>query len=263
MLAADRLDTLFDNLPPFSRSSELVLAAEHGCAIFTTMPLGLDLEIPRRSLAAIEAAGVINSVGYMFRYSGITDHAKHLLGGRPVALVLGRVLGATPGGWYSRRALSGGQIVEQSTHLVDLARYIAGDVRSVYALGGSGHVPDRVDYEDVTTLSLDFAGGAIGTIVSTCAVWQFFWGCTVIGRDLHLELTFDDWTLHGSVDGQRIDYRDTVTGYQEQVTTFVRAVQTGDQSLIPCPYRDRLRTVATSLAANRSLISGQPEAVML
>lgn len=263
MLEVERLDAVFDNLPPFARSDELVLAAERDCAIFTTKPLGLELDGPRRALAAIEAAGVVNSVGYMFRHAGITDEARHLVADRELAMVLGRVIGAMPGGWYAERALSGGQIVEQSTHVVDLARYLAGDVRSVFALGRGGHVPDRVDYEDVSTLSLDFAGGAIGTVVSTCAVWQFFWGCTLIGRDLHLELMFDAGTLRGRVDGSPVAYDHPSSGYDEQIATFVRAVGTGDQSSIRCSYRDGLGTLATTLAANRSLASGHPEPVKL
>lgn len=261
MLEQEQLDAVFDNLPPFARGDELVLAAQRGCAIFTTKPLGLQLDVGRRTLAAIEAAGVINSVGYMFRYSGISDYARRLLGDRPVAMVIGQVLGAMPGGWNNQRALSGGQIVEQSTHLVDLARYFAGEVRTVYALGRAGHVPDRVDYEDVSTVSLDFREGAVGSILSTCAVWQFFWGCTLIARDVQLDLVFDEWTVRGRVDGQTIDYHDTVSGYPEQVATFLRAVQTGDQSLIRCSYRDGLGTLAATLAANRSLVSGMPEAV--
>ncbi|MDQ2809025.1 MAG: Gfo/Idh/MocA family oxidoreductase [Chloroflexota bacterium] len=261
MLDAARLDAVFDNLPPFARGDELVRAAEAGCAVFTTKPLGLDLAVGRRSLAAIEAAGVVNSVGYMFRYSGITAYAKQRLADRAPALVLGQVLGAMPGGWNAQRALSGGQIVEQSTHLVDLARYLAGDVRQVYALGRAGAVPDRVDYEDRSTLTLDFRGGAVGTVVSTCAVWQFFWGCTLIARDLHLDLVYDAWTVRGQVDGQPVDHYDPVSGYPEQVAAFVEAVQTGDRSGIRSTYRDGLATLATTLAATRSLASGQPEPV--
>ena len=261
MLEAERLDAVFDNLPPFARADELVLAAKRGCAIFTTKPLGLDLDGPRQALAAIEAAGVLNSVGYMFRYSGIAERARELLVGRELAMVIGRVLGAMPGGWYAQRALSGGQIVEQSTHIVDLTRYFAGDVRSVFALGRGGHVPDRVDYEDVSSLTLDFAEGAVGTVVSTCAVWQYFWGCTLIARDLHLELIFDAGTLQGTVDGRRIEYHHPSSGYDEQIADFIRAVETGDRSLIRCSYRDGLGSLATTLAATSSLASGRPEPV--
>ena len=261
MLARERPDAVFDCLPPFARGDELVAAAERGCAIFTTKPLALDLEVARRSLAAIEAADVINSVGYMFRYSGITDYARALLADRPVAMMLGQVIGARPAGWNARRALSGGQIVEQSTHTVDLLRYLAGDVRTVYALGRAGYVPDRVDYEDVSTLSLDFAGGAVGTVVSTCTVRQFFWGCTLIARDVHLELVYDAGTVRGTVDGRPVEHHDAASGYPEQIAAFVHAVKTGDRSPIRCTYRDGLGTLATTLAANHSLASGRPEPV--
>ena len=136
-------------------------------------------------------------------------------------------------------------------------------MKSVYALGRVGHVPERVDYEDVTTVTLDFAGGAIGTIVSSCAVRQFCSGCTLIGRDRPLDLLIDSWPVRGRVDGRGVDYHDEVSGYPEQVAAFVRAVQTGDQSLIRCSYRDGLATLATTLAANRSLASGRPEAVLI
>src|SRR3954454_1039637 len=165
MLASERLDAIFYNLPPFARDDELVLAAQRGCAIFTTKPLGLQSDGVRRTLAAIEAAGVINSVGYVFRYSGITEYVKDLLTDRPLTMVIGCAFTSQPTGWISRRALTGGQIVEMSTHIVDLARYLAGEVRSVYALGRASHLPEQVDYEVASTVSLYFASGTIGTIV--------------------------------------------------------------------------------------------------
>lgn len=263
MLATERLDAVFDNLPPFARDAELVMAAQHGCAIFTTKPLGLRLEPVRHTLAAIEATGVINSVGYMFRYSGITDYVQRLLADRPLSLVIGQALTSIPGGWISQQALTGGQIVEMSTHIVDLARYFAGDVQSVYALGRASHLPDQVDYEAASTMSLDFVGGAIGTIVSAWTAPSLFWGCTVVGPDLHLDLVYDAWTVRGTVDGRVVEYHSPVTGYPEQIRSFVRAVQARDQSLIRCSYRDGALTLATTLAATRSLVTGQSEAVQL
>jgi predicted dehydrogenase len=217
----------------------------------------------RRTLAAIETAGVINSVGYMFRYSGITDYVQHLIGDRPLALVIGQAFTSMPSGWISQQALTGGQIVEMSTHIVDLARYLAGDVRFVHALGRASHQPDQVDYEAASTISLDFTGGAIGSIVSAWTAPHLFWGCTVVGPDLHLDLVYDAWTVRGTVDGRVVDYHSPVTGYPEQISAFVRAVQTRDQSLIRCAYRDGALTLATTLAATRSLVTGHHEAVTL
>ena len=288
MLNSERLDAVFDNLPPFARSDELIEAAQRGLHIFTTKPLALDMETARRSCETIEQAEIICSVGYMFRYSGITNRAKELLAGRPVALVLGQVIGAMPFGWNAQKALSGGQIVEQSTHLVDAARYLAGTrlsdapnatapgrhssviiphasllhgahVESVYARASTGHVPDRVDYEDSSAVTLAMTGGAVGTIVSTVAVAQFFWGVTVVARDLHLDLVYDAWTLRGTVDGQRIDEQLPVSGYPEQIAIFLDAVESGNASPVLCTYRDGMETLAATLAANCSLQSGLPE----
>lgn len=263
MLELEVLDAVFDNLPPFARGDEIVLAAQKGCAVFTTKPLGLELGVARKSLAAIEAAGVVNAAGYMFRYSGITEYARNLLAERPAALVLGRVFGGMPGGWVGRRALSGGQLVEQSTHLFDLVRHLAGEIAQVHAVGSAGHVPDRVDYEDSTTVNLRFASGAVGAVASSCAPWQFFWGLSLVGRDFHLELVYDEWTVRGRVDGREVHHFDPKSGYPEQVAAFLEAVRTGDQSLVRCSYRDGLGTLAATLAANRSLQSGRPEVVAL
>jgi myo-inositol 2-dehydrogenase / D-chiro-inositol 1-dehydrogenase len=169
MLAQEPLQALFCTLPPYARGDELVQAAQRGLHIFTTKPLALDLVTARRSLAAIEAAGVLNSVGYMFRYSGISERARALVDGRSIALVLGQVIGAMPHGWVAHKALSGGQIVEQSTHLVDMARWFAGDVDEVYVRASTGHVPERIDYEDTTSLLLTFREGGWGR---SCPAWR-------------------------------------------------------------------------------------------
>lgn len=259
MLDEMRLDAVFCNLPPFARGEELVAAAEAGCAIFSTKPLGLDLEGPRRTLAAIDQAGVINSVGYMFRYSGITDEAVRRLDGRTPTLLVGQVYGGMPGGWTASLAQSGGQLVEQSTHVFDVLRLLGGEATEVYARGHSGVGP--VDFPDSTAVTIGFDGGCVGSVLSTSAVRKFFWGVTVIAEDLHLDLVYDDWTVRGVDRGERVDMHLPVAGYQEQVDAFVQAVATGDASPIRSGYRDGCATLALTLAANRSLASGRPEIV--
>ncbi len=84
---------------------------------------------------------------------------------------------------------------------------------------------------------------------------------TLVVRDLHLELVYDTWTLWGSVDGCHFDEHIPLSGYAEQAATFIDAIASHDQSLIRCSYRDGLATLAMTLAANRSLLSGRPEVV--
>lgn len=259
MLDEARLDAVFCNVPPFARGEELAAAAEAGCAIFSTKPLGLELDGPRRTLAAIERAGVIDSVGYMFRYSGVTDELRRRLEDRRPTLLVGQVYGGMPGGWTASLALSGGQLVEQSTHVFDVLRLLGGETTEVYARGHAGAAP--VDFPDSTAVTMTFEGGCVGSVLSTTAVRKFFWGVTVIAEDLHLDVVYDDWTVKGVDRGERVDLHLPVAGYQEQVDAFLKAIEMGDPAPIRSSYRDGCRTLATTLAANRSLESGRPEPV--
>ena len=55
-----------------------------------------------------------------------------------IGMALGRWMGGMPGvAWWRRQEGSGGQFVEQTTHIVDLLRYCAGEVTEVYAAAAS------------------------------------------------------------------------------------------------------------------------------
>jgi predicted dehydrogenase len=80
---------------------------------------------------ASEEKGLIVSVGYMFRYSKAIEKMKEILKSefenRPITMIRAKINCAYSEirkvSWWDIRR-SGGPIVEQSTHLVDLARYI-------------------------------------------------------------------------------------------------------------------------------------------
>ena len=90
---------------------------------------------------------------------------------------------------------SGGQINEQTTHIVDLAHYLVGDVTQVF--GAASHKP-RPDFPglDVATASsatLKFASGAVGNIGSTCLLgWNHRVGLHLFGDRLAIEMTDHD-----------------------------------------------------------------------
>jgi len=89
---------------------------------------------------------------------------------------------------------SGGQMVEQTTHILDLARYLVGDVTQVFGL--AGHTPrdafPDLDVPTVSTASLRFASGAIGNIGSTCLL---NWGHRVGHVQLIPSSTVDHLTI--------------------------------------------------------------------
>ena len=262
MLSALKPDAVFISIPPGAHGSQVADAARAGAAVFVAKPVGLDWDMVRRTRDAIEAAGVLSQVGYMARYSDITERARAIIGGRPLGMGLGRFMcrmGEHP--WWGQASLSGGQMLEQSTHVFDLLRYFLGEVDEVSCYGHRGLADDIADFEDATVANLKFKSGACGNIHSTCCanIGQGF-ATELAGRDLYLKLTHD-FSLVGRDGEEKIDYEGEEAGYFRQVKAFLQAIELNDRSLIRSDYADAARSLAVTLAANASLRSGRAEKV--
>ena len=263
MLKKEKPDVVFTCIPPGAHTTQAADAAKTGAAVFVAKPVALDIETANRTLDAIEAAGVLNQVGYMARYNDITAKAKEIIGEKDLSMGFGRFLCRMGAGhpWWGKFAISGGQMLEQSTHVFDLLRYFLGDVTEVQTFGLKNVSEGIADFEECTVCNLRFASGAVGNVTSTCvASASEGFAAELVGDDLYLKLIMD-LKLRGSVEGEQIEYDGVEAGYFRQVEQFMQAVETNDQSLIRSSYADAVKTLAVTLAANRSLETGQVEKV--
>ena len=263
MLARESLDAVFVAIPPAAHDTQTIDVVEAGAHLFIAKPVAMDIDTARRTEAAVARSGCINQVGYMARYSDITDRAKELVQGHELGMGLGRFMARMPSShpWWGTFAVSAGQIVEQSTHLFDWLRYFLGDIETVHALGHDGPDDEIADFEDCTTVNLRFAGGAVGSVISTCSarVHDTFVG-ELFGREFYLRLNMDTG-LTGYVGADEIDFQGEERGYFRQVEHFIAAVEANDQSLVRSSYADAVKSLSATLAANRSLRSGRVESV--
>jgi predicted dehydrogenase len=257
MFAEERLDALFIAVPPFAHTDQEIVAAQRGIPMFIAKPVAMDLDTARKALAAIREHDVMTGVGYMWRHSDLTDKARDLLGDRRIGMAIGRVHVGTPGTpWWRVLGQSGGQIVEQSTHIYDLARYFCGEAAQAHGWGGASLNP-RIDFEDVTTVNLRFEDGAVGAITSTSNVRTGTYSLELIGDDFHLDANFGANRMTGHVGDETIAYDAAESGYYIQVERFIHAVRDDDASLIRSDYEDGARSLALTLAANETLKTGQ------
>lgn len=128
------LDAVYVCLPPFAHGAVEETVVGAGVALFVEKPLGLDCAVAERVARAVAAAGVVTATGHHWRYSVAVQEARQLLADRPLRLAVGSWLDLVPPvGWWSQRARSGGQIVEQAVHVLDLARLLVGEVTEVSA----------------------------------------------------------------------------------------------------------------------------------
>ena len=263
MLQKEKPDVVFTCIPPGAHTTQVADAAAAGAAVFVAKPVAQDLETANRARDAIASAGVINQVGYMARYSDITAKAKELVGDQRLTMGIGRFLtrmGANHP-WWGKYEVSRGQMVEQTTHVFDLIRYFLGDVDNVQAYGIKNVSDGIADFEECTVCNLKFQSGAVGSITSTCVARAHEnFATELVGDDLYLKLTHDSG-LRGQISGEGVDYTGTEAGYFRQVEQFISAVDANDQGLVLSSYADAVKSLAVTLAANRSLETGQVEQV--
>ena len=257
MLDEAELDAVFVCLPPYAGVEPALAVADRGIALFAEKPLGLDEDGPARVAKSIRDRGLVSCVGYQWRYLDVVDRARELLLAHPAQLVIGAWLGETPGpAWWIRKDQSGGQIVEQATHIFDLARSLVGEMEPA---SGAGHRVARAAYPDsdildVTSTSVRFATGAIGSFSTT----SLLTGPHLVG----LDVVSDGMALTLEVLNHRLVVRlgaETTTlappstfdlPYERQNRAFIDAVQ-GKPSRIRSPYDDALLTHHLTLTASR------------
>ena len=264
MLQKEKPDVVFTCIPPGAHTTQVADAAAAGAALFVAKPVAQDLETANRARDAIASAGVINQVGYMARYSDITAKAKELVGDRKLMMGIGRFLTRMGAGhpWWGKYDVSRGQMVEQTTHVFDLIRYFLGDVESVHAYGIKNVSDGIADFEECTVCNMQFESGAVGSITSTCVARAHDnFATELVGDDLYLKLTHD-LGLRGQIDGEGVDFTGAEAGYFRQVEQFIKAVDANDQGLVISSYADAVKSLAVTLAANRSLETGQVEQVI-
>ena len=260
MLEKEDLQAVYVVVPPHAHVGAEMQAAQKGCALFVEKPVANRLETAQEIQQAIAKAGVVNSVGYHWRYQESTDHARAALQGKTIGMVMGYWMGGMPGvPWWRRLEQSGGQFVEQTTHIFDLARYLVGDVEEVYANATTRALQDVENYNvtDVGAANLKFKNGAIGTIHNCCLLkgMGYTTGLTVITPELVVELMGGCKLIEP---GKRTEISSRNDPYRTEDQTFLEAIRTGDTSAIRSTYADGVKSLEVSLAANESYHSGKP-----
>ena len=262
MLEAEPLDGVYVCVPPFAHGPPELAVLERGLPLFVEKPIAIDVATAEMVAAEVARRGVVTATGYHWRYLDTVERAADLLATDPCRLLLGWWLDKAAGpDWWLRQDGSGGQLVEQTTHLVDLARFLVGEVTSVHAVGGRFPRRSEVrsgDVLDVSSATLRFASGAVGSVSSSCLLRRGHRiGLELICEGLALELSetklvVDDGRSRQVVQAAR-DPRAAADG------DFVAAVR-GEPAAVRVPYAEALRSHRIALAAARAARDGLVEA---
>jgi len=260
MLAEQDLDAVYISIPVFAHGEPEMDVIKKGLPFFVEKPVAINMDIAEKVLNAVEKSKIITCVGYQLRYSGSVDATKELLKGKTINMVLGKYWCNSgvgdPSFWLRQMSKSGGQLVEQATHTIDMMRNFGGEVKEVFAFQ-ENRVLKNTDCPDVNVVAMKFANGAVGSITTTWAYEGDWANANVV------EVLFDNalatWT-YGNLDVKPAPATMPEKGTDQIIDrVFIDAVKSWDGSKIRSPYSDAIKTLALTLAMNKSGKSGKVE----
>jgi predicted dehydrogenase len=245
-------------------------ALEHGKDVIVEKPLALTVDDAERIQATALRAGRTVLPAHVLRYfpefAALHETVRSGRLGTLAALRFSRA-GASPakaGTWFSDRAQSGGVVMDQMIHDMDVARWLAGDVTRVSAVRRSG-TGASAGVEAAHVL-LTHAGGAISQVSG-------FWGPPHLTFATEYCVAGTGGTVSHASQGQRRWHSDlsseTTTGgslvpevdpaddpYRAEILDFVRSLRSRTPAAVS--LEDGVEAVRMADAALRSIATGLP-----
>ena len=260
------LDLLVICLPPFAHSNEVELAAQHGVHLLIEKPIALSSELAWRMVEAAETARIQTQVGFMFRFGTGIERLKELISSGeagPLGLMSARYFcNSLHAPWWRDRSKSGGQLVEQVIHMVDLMRYLMGEAVSVYSRQENMFHREVPDYtvEDVSATVFGFLDGAVGVIYATNGAIPGKWinDYRLVSQKLTAEFSNANnallhFTAETPVRTETISSERNV--HLAELQDLLTAIRTDGQTRTP--LREGAKSLDMALAATRSAQSHQ------
>ncbi len=265
MVESETIDALYICVPPFAHQDMEILAAKKGIHLFVEKPVHLNLKEAKRISSVIKKADIISCVGYQYRYSDVTDRLKKYLEGKEIGFFTGNWIETIPRdrAWWWVKEKSGGAENSFITHLIDLSRYLFGEVKEVFALSRDGLMKGIEDYNihDASIITLHFQNGIIGTMASSIFFKSDF------ARKISLEIYCPETVVEYNFCQEHKVKIIEENGIKEMKSSkrkdhsidevFIKAVKKKDPSGIKSTYQNAVKTLEIVLSANQSIETGK------
>jgi len=170
-LVADERVELFDNSGPNDLHAEpTIAAAEAGKHVVCEKPLGRTADESYETWRRVAATGVKHMCGFNYRFVPAVRLARELLEAGELGEIhhfRGRYLqewgDVDADVWRFDKALAGsGALGDLGAHVIDLARYLVGEIEAVS--GTTRTFKQGRDVDDAVEAVVEFEGGTVGTI---------------------------------------------------------------------------------------------------
>jgi myo-inositol 2-dehydrogenase/D-chiro-inositol 1-dehydrogenase len=166
-------DAVYVTTPNALHLEPVTAALERGVHVFSEKPMATTLDEARQILEAVECSGLVYQVGFNRRFAPVYKFARERVaqGFTPhsanVKMNRGELLNPA---WVGNTALTGGFLYESTIHLLDMMRWLMGEVAEVYCCAEANVYQELDDFSAILT----FASGHLA-VFSSCAhsAWAF------------------------------------------------------------------------------------------
>jgi predicted dehydrogenase len=245
----------------------VALACRHGVHLLIEKPIALDLALAERMAHEVRASGVKSQVGFMYRHGEAALRLRERLLQQPpehgAYMVARYACNALHRAWWRDRARSGGQLVEQVIHLLDMTRFFLGEPVQVYAVQDNlfhRHVPDYT-VEDASVTTIRFASGGLAVVAATNGAipgrWDYDWRVMAPGITADF-VDANHAVFHHTAEAE--PRAETVASDQDlflaETLDLLAAIR--DDRPTAVPIEEGVRSLALALAARQSSELGAP-----
>jgi len=170
-VADDRVALFVNGGPNALHAEPTIAAAKAGKHVMCEKPLALDAGESHGMWRAAEDAGVVHACGFNYRFVPAVRRARDLVDAGAIGeLVHFRARYLQSWGWdaptdvwrFDRSQAGTGAIGDLGAHIVDLCRYLAGEIATVAATVRA-FVPGR-EVDDTFAAMIELENGATGTL---------------------------------------------------------------------------------------------------
>jgi myo-inositol 2-dehydrogenase / D-chiro-inositol 1-dehydrogenase len=265
MLDDVKLDAVWLCTPPQVREGPLLACARRGIPVFCEKPVERSASRGAAIARALRNLGARVQVGYVFRSMPVVARLIQEMEGDVVHAVqsfygCGVSLDRSLRAWFYDQSLSGGAIVDQATHNLDLLRRLFGEVEQVTGIARNPvHAKEKgYTIDEVISLSLAFRAGMVASHTHTWVGDAWRNELNLVGEKRRYRLDLGRRTLVVEEgEKSRSFTQDEASIYTWENEVFLSQVSSGDWSANPCTYDDGQRTLELTRACSQAVETGK------
>jgi predicted dehydrogenase len=265
LLARDDIDVIDVLLPPQMNLEVIRAATARGIHIICEKPIATTLEDAGAIVALAEAGFTRVLIAENFRYENAVQRARLLLDegaiSRPFMISYQWVQPVSPGDeissrpWRQKPAHAGGIFSDHGVHMIDVLRFLMGDVQSVHVFA-----TDRQSHTvgfDSAVYQFTFRSGAIGSIQwSFCVSSELSWSAQLWAEDGTLDIYQDRVVLKRLGVADCVYQVDGPFSFVNEFVDFYDVLTDAGAPMMTAA--DALSDLKTILAAHESAATGMP-----